>query len=84
MGEWICPLTTQEVQCGYIRGQIRDGHGVDHDQFIPWVEAEFNAWLKQTRAAVWDEAYNAGVVDEATGCTDLLNRTRNPYREGAE
>lgn len=44
----------------------------------------FDAWLNGIRAEAWDEAYSAGVVDEATECTDYLNRTRNPYREGAE
>lgn len=44
----------------------------------------FDAWLNSIRAEAWDEAYSAGVVDEATECTDYLNRTRNPYREEAE
>lgn len=84
MNDSICPLTVRDVQRGYIRGQIRDEHGVDHYDLARKVEVEFNAWLNRVRAAVWDEAYGAGVVDEATECTDDLNRTRNPYREGAD
>lgn len=78
----VWPLNTQDVQCGYIRGQIRDGHGVDHDQFIPEVEAEFNAWLKQVRAEAWDEAHSDGceyVIDAK--CRQFH---RNPYREEAD
>lgn len=84
MNDSICPLTEQDVRCGYIRGQIRDWHGVDHYDLASKAEAEFNAWINRVRAAVWEEAYSAGVVDEATECTDWLNRTRNPYREEAD
>ena len=81
MSGYVWPLNTQDVQCGYIRGQIRDGHGVDHDQFIPEVEAEFNAWLKQVRAEAWDDGYSS--------CNEYQNAyvpapRLNPYRKEAD
>ena len=44
----------------------------------------FDAWLSEARAEAWDYGYSAGVVDEATECTDHLNCARNPYREEDE
>ena len=44
----------------------------------------FDAWLSEARAEAWDYGYSAGVVDEATECTDHLNCARNPYREEPE
>ena len=45
---------------------------------------EFDARLSEARAEAWDYGYSAGVVDEATECTDHLNCARNPYREEPE
>lgn len=80
---------TDEVRRGWIVGETRDGHGVDHDDLEPKVAAEFDRWLaerdRQVAEKAWDEA-----VDEAFSLGSLYDYDRdetlirNPYRQEAD
>lgn len=42
--------------------------------------AEFDRWLANTKAAVWDEGFAEGLGDGCT-CDGCLKWVSNPYRE---
>ena len=75
--------TTDEVRVGWIVGETRDGHGVDHEDLVPEVSAEFDRWLAGVKADAWDEGYRAGSQDMSdlrAGRLTFQTITSNPYR----
>lgn len=81
--------TTDEVRGGWIVGETRDGHGVDHDDLVPAVAAEFDRWLAETvraaRAEAWDACVSEGEACGHIGAHDASElEARNPYRTTKE
>ena len=67
--------TTEEVRGRYFwYGDYGDKEPVE-------IEAEFDRWLNEVKAQVWEQGYAIGW---ATAWHGLEHPARNPYRQGEE
>ncbi len=64
--------TTEEVRQGW--RTVKDGKFYVKE--LPIESDEFDRWLAEVKAQVWDKGYEAGLTDFAS------SMTTNPYRQG--
>ena len=64
--------TTEEVRNRYL------------SEVFPEDEAEFDRWLSQVKAAVWDEAIEAQLETQSAVRGITIQIAPNPYREEIE
>lgn len=72
--------TTEKVRDTYVTSQFVETEPNHFDEVPPEVTGpEFDRWLKQVKAEVWDEAYLSGVEDEGCAVSGTDDAATNPY-----